>query len=404
MSNTNNNFDEQLFLTVFIPILTAWLGWFIACCYFAQRSKVSNRKIETAFEDIEPAGADCMLQEHNCVLDKVKNVSSDNWAITLIRQKLHSGVSCYDNKHVKILYEGFDNGKYFVKIVHLVARSSVPSANGLIRSKDYIDEKDVTEKVLAGKAIEYAGKTPTYVVPRHDAELMLRRIESTKNDRTFDLLGRHSVFNAPARYCGIMKDNCFTWAMDKIYHAGIKLPSYTNLGVSSLYSDSIDDIHENVVTVPYDVADLCKLAKLGANETIMRRFPIGSINVNQLVDFSHPEGPVEVFLGHYTPLALAIAYNHFDTVKLLCESYHADLHLLSGRGRDFTALDCANKNWWGANYRRGFFNFFSGRPDGKIKHYLIQKGAMAYGDLRGQVLKNKTTPPERVFKVALQSN
>jgi hypothetical protein len=321
---------------------------------------------------------------HPCVLDNTKYVNKKNWAITLIRAPGDTGV--YENKHVQILYEGCDDsGNYFVKISHLTASSNIPSGNCPSQSGEEVKEIDLTKKVTknGANAIKYAGKTPTYVQDRVDVEQMLSTIDSTKDSCTFDLLGRHSLFNMPARYLGFMKDNCYTWALDKLYFSGIKLPGY-NSGVV-FYSDSEDSVTHSVQIQSYDIADLCKLAKKGAIELIQKKFPPSTTDINQLVDFAHPEGPVEVALGHYTPLAIAVAYNQFDTVRLLCEKYNANLNLLNGRFRNHTAMDCASKNWWGANKTPGNFfmfgNFFNGNPDNRIKTYLSDKGAMTYSDL-----------------------
>lgn len=191
----------------------------------------------------------------------------------------------------------------------------------------------------------------------------------TKDEVTFDLLGRHSFFNMTSRFLGCGKDSCHTYAINTVYHAGLKFPT-SNSGMVA-YTDSVM-LNNSVKMEPYDISDLGKLAKEGAVKLIKETFPF-STNVNQLVDFPYPEGPVEVFLGHYTPLAIAIAYNQFEVVKLLCEEYKANVNLLSGRLQDHTALDCANRDfWWAPN----------GKAKEEIKEYLLKRDAKLYSELK----------------------
>jgi hypothetical protein len=57
-------------------------------------------------------------------------------------------------------------------------------------------------------------------------------------------------------------------------------------------------------------------------------------------------GSIPGYLGHYSPLLLAASVGSYEIVKLLHSKYDADIHLLGGRYRDTTAIDCARHHFW----------------------------------------------------------
>ena len=290
-------------------------------------------------------------------LDENKKISQQQWLVTLIRQGLHA----------EIIIEGVDSGgKYLCKLLHLIGYgssrelySNIGVASGIYpgcTSKPGIEIKDLSSKAT----IRYDAKSPTWEISKAAAESM---IEDTKQESKlasehmrFSLFGRHAFFNIIKQMMGFpTADSCITWALNKLLCSGIKVSLQGNgfnvLTNSPRYTQSI------VHTQAYTINDLCQFAKTGNINAIRLNF-ISSFSVNQLTE-NACAGPVESYLGWYTPLALAVAYNQFSIVKILVEEYGANPMIKVGRNRDFTALDCARHNFW-----------FAGKKDARVLQYI----------------------------------
>lgn len=308
---------------------------------------------------------------YSCALDSEQQVSENKSAVTLITDS--GGTIISRGKHVQILCEQVDNeGNYRACIYHMTGMFYLPFFNVFSQCGEHIKCSDVTKKINMTQPpeIRYANKTKTFVLEKRDVELMIERIHATSNRATFNILGRHSFFALPHRYIGRMQDNCFTWAMDKIYFAGIKFPAY--FSKMNLFAEPSITVIENAeYSQDYDLYDLSKFAKEGADEVIRRRFP-KSTNVNCLVSAPYSEGPVEFTLKEFTPLSLAIAYQRFSTVKMLVEEYNADLSIVVGMKRNYTASDCARTVWWGGVHRKLFCHSI----DDKIISFIEKEQAL----------------------------
>lgn len=290
-------------------------------------------------------------------LDENREISQEQWSVTLIRQE----------HHAEIIIEGIDSeGTYLCKLLHLIGYgssrklySNIGVAKGIYpgcTSKPGIEIKDLSSK----SAIIYHAKSPTWEISKSAAESMIENTKQeaklTSEHMRFSLFGRHSFFNIIKQMMGFpTADSCITWALNKLLYSGIKVSvegdGLNLFTTSSRYTQSIVD------TQAYTINDLCQFAKTGNIDAIRLNF-IASFNVNQLTE-NACVGPVESYLGWYTPLALAVAYNQLEVTKILINEYGADPLIKSGRNQDFTALDCARHNFW-----------FTGKKDARVLEYL----------------------------------
>jgi len=299
-------------------------------------------------------------------LDNTENkqeLTEDIWAVTLTRVQVHA----------EIIMEGVEHGKYFCKLLHLTGFGSSPQifsgigyASGVLPS--YTSNAGVRVKDLTGHAanLKYDDKSSTWYLAKEAAQKLLVSAQSEEKDekenrasRKFSLYGRYNLINLIKEMMGFpIADNCSSWALTKLRKSGINvevgnesfLVCYTNR-----YSSSSAQLKE------YSINDLCEFAKNGDVDAIRINFDNDQIDVNKLTE-NVGFGPVEVFLGRYNPLALAVAYNRLETVRVLIEEYGADITCKVGRRKDHTILDCANRIFW--------FN-----PEGassELKQYLLE--------------------------------
>jgi len=311
---------------------------------------------------------------HKCELDHTKEIDKNTWAVTLIRQPTGTGILY--GKHTQIFYEGCkNNGKYFKKIAHL---HSTFLGGTNVR---------ICENISPENKIVYIGKTETFLVPREQIERMDKKIHEDHRKAQkfgFNIAGKNSFTSIISKYVlNKVLHNCFTWAASKLYFfCGIDIFGANRYAKMSKIDDSEYYVRENRkdirIATAYNANDLCRFVKEGLIEEIKRFFPHG-FDVNKLVTCEHgTEGSVELFLGSYTPLSIAVSYNQLSTVRLLVEQYGANPNLLSGRKKDHTALDCAMRKWWGVRHWD--------KPDNEIAQYLTEKGAKLHSELQNPIV------------------
>lgn len=170
----------------------------------------------------------------------------------------------------------------------------------------------------------------------------------------YHAFGNQNWFNRVKEMLGMeASHNCITLALELFPLTGIHLGE-TGIKVN-IYTDPNEICETDLKATNLAIQNLCYFAKHGATDAIRLNFSIsretaipGStvyVDINQVASDA-TVGPVESYLGKYTPLALAAAYGHLDTVKLLVDDYGADLTICSGRCHNYTALDCGNTNFW----------------------------------------------------------
>lgn len=274
-------------------------------------------------------------------LDAATQVDEEHWAVTLGSEDVHA----------VLFIEGVEKGAYFVKKLHLTgfgssARSyyGVGIASGITPSMTSVAGVKVVD--LTKKELRFnENRTRTWTLPRATAENMIAKaqLQEIEQPPLFSLYGRHAFFNIVDQMMGYPPaDNCASWAINLLLEHGIKIKTAGN--GFNIVTHTHSHTHRDVEESAYTINDLCQFAKEGNIEAIRRNFP-RNYNVNRLAQFACA-GPVESYLGLYTPLALAAAYGKTEVVNLLLTEYNADANLLVGRGNDLTVLDCAVKEFW----------------------------------------------------------
>ncbi len=148
-------------------------------------------------------------------LDSSKIIDQDNWAITLISHGASStlfGIPIKPNfGHAMIIYEGIENGRYFVRYAHLTnGVKNAPKGQGIVQ----VEELDPLSNV------SYRKKTETWIKPR----ALVKSIEEEKGRCIpFRAIGDHPFI--PDYLEEVKKYNCLTWAVEKLRGIRIGLPS-----------------------------------------------------------------------------------------------------------------------------------------------------------------------------------
>jgi len=232
----------------------------------------------------------------------------------------------------------------------------------------YTSKPGIEIKDLSQKEIRFDAKSPTWPTTKYIAHYLINTTEQERNPESsyvrFNLFGRYAFINVIKQMMGCSAaDNCITWALNKLLHAGINLRAHNTgsnvLSNSVNITDSVRYTTTDITCNPYTINTLCQFAKEGNVDAIRINFKLPlPFDVDELTQ-NACVGPVESYLGWYTPLALAVAYNQLDIVKILIEKYKANSTIKVGRNRDFTALDCAKHDFW-----------FAGKKDIRIQQFL----------------------------------
>lgn len=297
------------------------------------------------------------------------------------------------NMHAELSIESIKNGKLCLQIVHLTGTGisrEWPSCMGVGLAKGHfyvgtcanpchsegeIEIKEITTPWKVPEKI--SGNAQSWIVSKEKATLLIQEAEKKRNDEKnpvhFTIFGHHNMFDRVKQLCGYSPGyNCISFALDVLRVAGIHInPKGGNINFWTapwIYTKDPLEAH------PLEISDFCMFAKEGQVDAIRANFSprIGAglyLDVDTLTSGAS-FGPVESYLGTYNPLALAIAYGHLKTVKLLVEEYGASTDILFGRRKDITAVDCARHDFWHASV------------DPKIKaeilSYLIQKESACF--------------------------
>ncbi len=311
------------------------------------------------------------------ILDNSNFTSKDNWVITLIRYGASGRASGSHGKdeHAMIVIEGKnERGEVVKTLVDFGAPSSKFPSYGncdLTANAFPCTTSKVSFRSLpAEKEIKYFSKSDSWVVPKANAENLIKKAEgdsrATQFSRPgFSIFGRYNFLNSlHSSIIDMPYHNCVTWSIETLKHAGIVLDARDN---ANLWTTTTSIQKRSALGV--SLVDLFHFAAKGDADSIRMHFKPGSINVNILLEGAYL-GSVASYLGHYSPLMLAASYGREDTVKVLVEEYGADINFLGGRFRDNTALDCAKKDHW--------FGESKGKKAERssIQSYLLEKGAL----------------------------
>jgi len=325
-------------------------------------------------------------------LDSKVTLDEDSWSVTLFTVEGGGFVGQLEHRHTAIFIEGVDENKnYFQKLYHL-----------------FLDDTNEYPKYLAGMAradvkegdpknFPMKHRTPTFALSKADVKRMLSSIAEDKKEGVyFDLPGKNTVFSVFHRMVGNHRHNCFTWAVEKLFYAGIKITSVLDkdliTSICELVDDSIHAINQQVTykhKTNFGPVELAFFAKRGNTNAIRELFNPDAINVNVNIDLCEG-GPVESFLGIYSPLALAIAYDHPETVQVLVEVFKADLTFKSGRLLDHHAYDCSTRKWAIEGFLNGVWTLLGGGkfPSQETTDYILHQ-YLAKMSLELKVTDNK---------------
>lgn len=292
-------------------------------------------------------------------LNNINFVTHDDWVITLIKYGPCGSI----DEHAMIAVEGKKNNSFVNYIIDLKAPGFKTPSVALFEittAKPSISIKQLAE---SGN-IKYYKKSPSYVVPytsvRHMLEIAeIMKSELSKNQGvSFNLFGKNNLFNSIKGMFGYEIHSCITWAIELLRYAGINLSRNLKPNFFTSTSEILKIAASNLV-----LTDLFEFAVKNRVETI-KLYYSNIPNINFLSEGGHL-GKVETILGHYSPLMLAAAYGSEDVVRLFVEEFNADINLLGGRSRDYTALDCAKMKCLSVKQKE-YFNIYN---------FLLEKGA-----------------------------
>ncbi|MBA8667970.1 hypothetical protein H1Q59_08735 [Holosporaceae bacterium 'Namur'] len=299
-------------------------------------------------------------------------ITSEMSIVTLFRRGLHAEIG--------IEYLNEDNA--VCKMVHLTGRGSssenskisLGNGSGFSQFIPGVSSEGVVQILnLSNKRVKKDGESISWEVNKEKALALLHYAERNPLQK-FNIYGHSNFVNRMQQLAGYEEFySCISWACAVLNIAGINIKYDTvNLFIYTPYLVSKSTIEK---TSPVDITTLCKFAKTGNTEAIIANFPPEGSNVNELTSYA-TSGPVETFLGTYSPLSIAVSYGQYEVVKLLIEKYHALPNQLVGRREDHTALDCAYRNFW-----------FSGVDESAkeaVQNYLKSNGGKLYTDLNHQ--------------------
>ncbi|WP_039459600.1 ankyrin repeat domain-containing protein [Candidatus Jidaibacter acanthamoebae] len=292
--------------------------------------------------------------------------------VTLFRRGLHAEIGI----------EYLNEGKAVYKMVHLTGRgsssgdSNISLGNGSGPSQFIpgVSSEGVVQILdLSNKPVKKEGESISWEVSKKKALALLHYAERNPLQK-FNIYGHSNFVNRIQQLAGYEEFySCVSWACAVLNIAGINI-KYDAVNLF-IYTPSLISKSTIEAVSPVDITTLCKFAKTGNTEAIITNFPPEGSNVNELTSYA-TSGPVETFLGTYSPLSIAVSYGQYEVVKLLIEKYHALPNQLIGRREDHTALDCAYKNFW-----------FSGVKESAkeaVQNYLKSIGGKFYTDLSHQ--------------------
>lgn len=132
-------------------------------------------------------------------------VNGKVWAVTLVNAD--SGVK----GHAELVIEGVQDGSYFMHLGHLraIKEKKIPNPIPVVD----LQEDFPREEFL------YYGKSETWLRPREKVQELMNKIIREKNGKdpiSFNIFGRYSEFSK-------QRDNCMTWAMQKLEMIGVSL-------------------------------------------------------------------------------------------------------------------------------------------------------------------------------------
>ncbi|MBA3660326.1 MAG: ankyrin repeat domain-containing protein [Gammaproteobacteria bacterium] len=295
-------------------------------------------------------------------LDPKAIIAEDSVALTVIRSnQVNSGVT---NQHAMLIIERLnEQGTHMVNLAHLTGPMTTLSRISTLFNSHLLHGKQSEVKTadLTGKEIRYSEKSHTWVVDQSKAHLMMDRIDKQANGMIdpppFYLLGGNSFLTYFSNYerHGAAPRNCIHWVLDMLRLAGINLHQDANVFATETSSYTSND--NNYHLQSYGITELCDFIKQDALEAIRQFFPVGSVNINELIS-GKTVGSVEFQLRNYTPLMLACGYGKWDIAKMLINEYDADVSLKNNHGLtlevykqwlfiSYDALMCAKKNIFG---------------------------------------------------------
>jgi len=263
-------------------------------------------------------------------LDNSKEITANNCAVSLLTLKNHAQIALEYVQDNKLITEILDIGD---RVTSKICCGNLGCGN----VTGYAGDAKVHDRFF--DKLKYEKKSAVALVNIEKAMAMKKTALEKKYN--FSLFGHASVFNVLKSMCGAEPGyNCISWAIELLTISGIKI--------------EIDGGGFNVVTRPNShvekkfnpigIKEAVRFAKDGNIDAFRANFST-DFNVNQVVK-NASAGPVESFLGKYSPLALAVSYHQYEMVKVLIQEYNANIYQKSGRKEDFDAKRCIKQNFW----------------------------------------------------------
>lgn len=289
-------------------------------------------------------------------------ITNNSIAVTLIRSP-NKEFGIFPPKHAMLIIESVENNEYSVHLTDLVnPYTHFESPKAVFNNHWGHSYPTHVRWLTIRREVEYSEKSPTWVIDRNKADLMLNEIQDEVQGRkeppSFYLLGGKSIVTYLSNHerHGEPVRNCIHWALDKLRLIGINLSqeSFNLLTDSAKYTGE----KKNYRSTQYGMKELIDFIKLGRIEAIRRFFPPQNPNLDLNQLGWSDVGPVELQLRNYTPLMVACGYGQWAIAKMLINEYGVDVNVKSKRGLSFNlfkqwiflsynALDCAQKNVFG---------------------------------------------------------
>lgn len=222
--------------------------------------------------------------------------------------------------HAEIGIEYLNEGKAVCKMVHLTGRgsssgdSNISLGNGSGPSQFIpgVSSEGVVQILdLSNKPVKKEGESISWEVSKEKALALLHYAERNPLQK-FNIYGHSNFVNRIQQLAGYEEFySCVSWACAVLNIAGINI-KYDAVNLF-IYTPSLISKSTIEAVSPVDITTLCKFVKTGNTEAIIANFPPEGSNVNELTSYA-TSGPVETFLGTYSPLSIAVSYGQYEVV------------------------------------------------------------------------------------------
>lgn len=280
--------------------------------------------------------------EHWPTLDKLKieDINADQGRISLAQEGFQHAVlfveyfdHCQNYKSFKIDLRG----KFFLRSPLQIFSDSQAMHFGFYR-RGNVQVVDLSEK-----DIRYRVMNKQWIRQKADLLRLIAHCQEEK-ENFFNILGNGAISSClSATLLNQRSNNCYTWARERLMMAGVNLKPHRH--IQFFTATSLEAAHFIDEPMERSIRPLCHFARANNVEHLARWYT-GSQLANKIT-WRQTKGPAEVVLGTYTPLMIAAAYGHHESVSFMLNKMHANPYINTQAGFCFgilgrySAFDCA---------------------------------------------------------------